>query len=267
MPEKKAGEGAENQNGEGTGAEGGEGTPPVKVVQLSQEKIQELIDKAYQRGATNSADAKKLTDLQTENTRLQGQVTEFESAAASGDQGGEGDGAGSDGELAKLQQLNEANATRIKELDVKLKANEDAHDAQVVVMLEKDLRSQVVAAAAKGGARDPEEVFVLMNSLGMFDMDEESSSWVVKNLKGQVRIDVEENGEPLSVTKAVVEWLDGKPHHKRPTGRTGSGQGAEGAGPSADTPSGIADLRKLSPTEMYQKRHEIIGNLRSGGGQ
>jgi hypothetical protein len=243
--------------GTGDGDGSGDGDKPA-MVQLSQTQLDSMMDKMFAKGARNSADAKKLRELQEANTRLEAQLADAQNSDGDGDGNKDGD--------ARLQQMIEQQTARIEALETENRKKDEEHDKTVTKMLEQDLRGRIIGSAAKAGAREPQEVYTLMSADGIFDVDDESGNWIVKNDKGQVRLDIESGGEPMSPEKAVIEWLDGRPHHKRSSGRTGSGQGESG-GAGKDTPTDLEDIRKLSPSEIYGKRDEILARIRSGGGR
>jgi hypothetical protein len=231
--------------------------PKPETVALTQDQIQKMIDKAYERGARNSADARKLQELEAELGELRTFKTKVEQLKP-----GEGEEDLSKEQLAKLrEQITAEYQTKFDELKAQSERDRAQHDTTVAELLRKDLERQVIASAAKGGAKDATDVFTLMEASGIFDLDEDTGAWVVKDPKtGKVRLDVENNAEPLGVDKAVVEFLDAKPHLKRSSGRTGSGQGT-GGDQSTNQPSGDVDFGKMTASEMYQKKDEILRKL------
>lgn len=130
-------------------------------------------------------------------------------------------------------------------------------------LVKDQLKSRVVSAAARAGARDADELFVLMEHEGVFRR--EDGAWVVVDPEsGRPQIDLEARGEPVSVDRAVERWLKDRPHHKRESGRTGSGQGNDrGSGREVPLPDG-KDPASMTPSELYANRHAVLDAVRAG---
>lgn len=249
------GSGGAPGTGEGAGSGGGSPAGEQKV-ELTQERIQELIDNAYAKGAKNSADAKKVQAMETELEELRGLRSWLEEEAKK-KEGGEGDQASAD----KIAAVKEEYEKRLEKAQKEANEKLEAQEKETQQLREDSLRARVVSGIAKS-ARDPEEVFTLMKAQGLFQYDSEARRWYVVNEKGKPRLDVDADGDYMDPAKAAVEWLEGRPHHKRPTGRSGAGEarreGQEGAG--GESP----DFGNLSPSEIYGQRDKILQRLRGG---
>ena len=164
----------------------------------------------------------------------------------------------------KLRGVKEEYEKRIKKLEGDQITKTTDLQSRVDELRVSGLKSDVVSGVA-GIAADPDEVFTIMNAKGFFKLDEESGKYVVVDPSKQtVQLDVDADGEPLAPGKAAVAWLEEHPRHKRASGRTGSGQGA-GEQAGGEGPSSEIDTKSMKPSEIFQRRHEIVDNLRRGG--
>jgi hypothetical protein len=235
----------------------------LKEITLTQEKLEELMGKAFARGAKNSKEAKEVESMEKELVELRGMKTWLEAEAAAQQKKGKGaDDPDAKAEYQKkLADIKAGYEERVKTLEAAQRAKETSLSAKVEGMRLAGLKGDVVTPIS-GIAANPEEVFTLMNARGCFKWDDESERYVcVDPVKKTVLLDVDADGEPLAPGKYGVQWLDQNPRHKRSSGRTGSGQGsgddAGGEGPS----SGI-DTKDMKPSEVFARRHEIVADLR-----
>lgn len=248
----------DDKNGEGE--KSGEQKP--SKIELTQEKLDELIDKAFARGAKNSKDAKEVQAMKDELEELRGLKSWIEEEAKKQKKGGkEGEGESS----ADFQEKLDAIRAEYEERNAKLKKDFEEKEGKltgtVKDMRRSNLRSDVVTGVA-GIAAEPREVFTLMEAEGYFKEDEETSEYVVIDPKTKkVKLDVDADGEPLSPAKAAAAWLEDHPRHKRASGRTGSGQGS-GDEAGGEGPSSEIDTSKMKPSEIFAKRREIVDSLR-----
>ncbi len=237
-----------------------DGDPKPEPVQLSQERLDELLDKAYARGAKNSKDGQEAVAMRAELEELRVVKTEFDKLKA-----GKGDATG-----VTQEQLDEMKAQIKSEYEAKLEAmskgKEEAEAAQadaVGTYRSKDLERQVVSAASKLGAKDADDVFALMDRAGTFEYDEESDAFVVKDDKGRVRLDVDNDMQPFSVDKRVAEFLDAKPHLKRSSGRTGTGGPGTGEVVGGESPE--LDASNLGAADVLKHGgRAVLESLRTG---
>ncbi len=232
-----------------------DGAPDGAEVQMTQANLDKIIDNSFKRGAKNSADAKKMKSATDALAAAEARIVEFEAAATKA--ADSGDSEASAAEIAKRDQLIEQLKTSVADGQAAVTAEKEARTGEVASLREKDLRAQVVTVAA-AAALNAEDVFVLMQAEGLFKQDEEGN-WLVQR-DGKIQYDIDEGGDPLSIKKAVAQYLDGKPHLKRGSGRTGSGPG--GGAPS-DSDNTVADLdtANMSPTEIFQNKDKILRTL------
>jgi hypothetical protein len=233
-----------------------EGEPAL--VQLSQPRLDELLDKAYARGAKNSKDGQEAQALRKELDELRAVKVEFDQLKA-----GQGAATGvTQDQLDELKdQLKTEYDTKVAALTQRAETAEAGQADTVGQFRSKDLERQVVSAASKLGAKDADDVFALMDRAGTFEYDEDSDAWVVKDDKGRVRLDVDSDMQPYSVDKTVAEYLEAKPHLKRSSGRTGGG------GPGADNSEGTpaVEASNLGSADVLKHGgHAVLDSLRTG---
>lgn len=258
--EKAAEEQAAKEAEEQAAAEREKNAPKVE---MTEEKVQELIDKAYARGARNSKEGKERKQLEEELEELRKFRTDAEKAAKAGGQSDEQQAI-----EAKINELTKEWQEKLTDVTKQLDEEREGRKADKESNYREKLKSSVLAAASAAGAHDPEDVFILMERKGYFKRDDESGSWHILNPEtGKIRIDVEERGDPLSLKKGVAEYVATNPHLKRGSGRTGSGQGGSGAGASdreVPAPAGL-DVDNLKSGDVFTKRKELLAYLRGGG--
>lgn len=239
-----------------------EDVDPSKVITMTEDQMNAFADKMFAKGATNSADAKKLKKLEDERDELQTFKDEAEKNAKK--KGASDDDVAHAQALAELKDEYDKLLGGVKEEFAKEQegraADQESHQ------LEK-LKSQVLTAANAAGAHDPEEVFILMKSKGYFKQDADTGDWVMLNPEnGKIRIDVEAQGDPLSLKKGVAEYIDDRPHSKRSSGRQGSGPGSgpKGSDREVPMPKGL-DAENLSASDVFQNKDKLLAHLRAGG--
>ncbi len=255
-------------------------------VEMSQERLDELLNASFSRGAANGDTAKKLEEAvaaqkasETAITELNEKLEQLKKTAKKGT--GTGDGAD---DLAR-------SAAVVEELTLKLEGITGEYEAKLVALTDRTtaaetagkesdaklrnetLRNDVIRAAADQRAVAPDEVFILMKETGVFKEDSDGNWQVVNPTTGQPRIDVTAEGAPLlSVDAAVEEYLNQRTHMVQPSGRTGSGQGA-GSGQAGDEsntgglpalPEGV-DPDNILPSQFTQYRKEIMAFVAAGG--
>lgn len=227
---------------------------------LTQEKLDELIDRAYARGAKNSADAKKLKKLEDELNGLKEFKANVDRLAKKGKENP--DDQRLQEEIAAIREEYEG---KLREVNEQLETARTTSEKQVNQVRETQLKNEVIRAAHIANATDPEDVFTLMQARGLFKYDDEDG-WVAVGDKGRVRIDVEDGGKPLSIAKAVVDFVSKKPGLKKASGRTGSGQGSGGNGSDREVamPEGL-DIDRMSPSDLYRNKDRVLDWVRGGG--
>jgi len=236
--------------------------PKAKKIEITQEKLDALVDKAFARGAKNSKDAQEVAAMQRELDELRGMKAWLEEAAKKDKDGKGGDNADAKAEFQrKLEEARGEYDKRLKTLESAQKEKETKLSTQVSELHLSGLRADVLSGIA-GAAADAEEVFTLLNAGGHFRFDEESGKYVVIDPKKKsVLLDVDADGEPLAPGKYAVQWLEEHPRHKRASGRTGSGQGA-GDKVGGEGPSSGINTSDMKPSEMFAKRFEIVDDLK-----
>lgn len=238
-----------------------------KKIELTQEKLDKLLDASYARGAKNSKDAKEVDAMQAELGELRGLKTWIEDEGKKvADKKKAGDPDAEAEYQAKVQEIKTEYERRVSKLKEEGEKKHDELSAQVDTLQKATLKSNVVTKIAAVAAA-PDEVFTLMDAQGHFLWDEETKRYVVIDPESKkVRLDVDENGEPLSPDKFAVEWLEEHPRHKRGSGRTGSGQGTGDNADGDQQSAGEVYKPGMKPSEVFQKRGEIIADLRNRGG-
>lgn len=231
--------------------------PKPTKVELSQERLDELLDKAYARGAKNSKDGQEAQATRAEVEELRAVKVEFDKLKA-----GQGDAAGVTKE--QLDELKDQIKTeyegKVATLTERAEKAEGGLADTDAKYRTKDLERQVVSAASRLGAKDADDVFALMDRAGTFQYDDDSNDWIVKDDKGRVRLDVDNDMQPYSVDKTVAEFLEAKPHLKRSSGRTGSGGPGAGDGASDGSP---ADAENVGVSDVMKDPRAVLQRLRA----
>lgn len=237
-----------------------------KTVQWTQAEVEEFGNKMYKKGATNSKDAKKRDAEQVELEELRKfkeDTAKKASDTKTGDDATDADKAWQ----AKLDTMNEEFSGKLEEVTGKLTEAEAGRTADQQAHYGKDLEAQVLTAAAAAGAHDPEDVFLLMERKGYFSRDEESGNWQMMNPDTErIRIDVEEQGNPLSIKKGVAEYVNSRPSYKRPSGRQGSGTDSGSGGPDREIPKADGfDPDNMKASDVFKNRKELVKHVQAGG--
>jgi hypothetical protein len=236
-----------------------------KAVSMSQEQLDSLIDRAYERGATNSADAKKLKALEDENAELKKAKKALEDAKKKGPKADE---SGQDFE-ERIQALTEGYDEKLGALQTQLDTEKAAREEEATKHQLSALETQVVAGAGKSNAIDPNEVFVLMQNQGYFKQDPDNDgNWAPVNPKtGKIRIDVDAGGETMTIAKAVDEYMNDHAHLVRGSKRTGSGQGDGRQDGDREVPSlkEVGDVDNMKPSEVFANRRRLVDHIGAGG--
>jgi len=233
------------------------------LVALSQDRLDGLIDEGYKRGAKNSGEAKKLTDLEAEIKALR------EAAAAKPYGKAKDKGADGDDLEARISQLNEQWEQKLKALDERAVKAEQGRTEEAQKHRRERLRSKVLSAAASKdiNAHSPDQIFTLMEAQNAFKWDEESGDWILVNEKGQIRIDATNGGKNMTVEAGVKEYAERNPHMRRASGRAGSGQADGQATNDRETtpaPKGL-EGETLLPSQVFTNRHAVLRHLEAGG--
>lgn len=192
-----------NTEGTGTPADAGENQGGINI---TQEKLNELIDKAHAKGASKAerAVADKLKEYEAKLAKL-------ESTNANGKAG----------KSYTQEDLDAILERREAEKRAQFAELEQAHQAvqdKAAKMLAKERRAAIVAAAAKHKAVDAADVADLLERHIAHDDDE---ALIVLDERGKPRLGPK--GSPLTVDEFVKTFLDTKPHLKQGTGTTGAG--------------------------------------------
>lgn len=228
----------------------GDGDAPSKI-EISQERLDALINDAYKKGAKNSREAQQ---VQQELQELRAIKQQFEELQAKKDQGG-----GAEDLEALKQQVREEFQAKLEKAESRAAEAENKTADVTAQFRQKDLERIVVAAAGRLGAKDADDVMALMDRAVNFEYDQDAGTWVIKDAKGRVRLDVDNDMQPLAIDKAVAEFLDTKPHLRRSSGRTGSGPGVDGdAGDGSPEP--IGDLS--GKTVLKEGPRAVLDRLR-----
>jgi hypothetical protein len=212
-----------------TGAGNAGGSPePEKVVTLSQEKLNEIIDDAYARAfkkAKGELEEKELNPLrqqleitQAELKRLQEELQK----AAKKDTPAQPPESGDTGnDVIPKAQLEEILAKKEEEFKSLLTQRENElqqRQKMIEMLLAERKRQALEVAASKAGAIEPAIVAKL---LGDYVAEDEQLALYIKSEKGGKRLT--EKGDPMSIEEFVVEWLNKNPYLLRPEVRAGGG--------------------------------------------
>lgn len=230
---------------------------------LPQQRIDELIDEGYKKGAKNSADAKKLADLEREVEALR-KLKERADAKPGG-----GDDKVDDGLEARIAQLTESYDAKLAALTEKAEKAEAERRTEAERHRMERLRARVAAQAGgkDGNAVAPDEVFTLMQSANLFKWDDDGNDWMLVNEKGQIRIDADRGGQNMTVEAGVLEFLEKRPHLRRASGRAGSGQVDGQTTSDRESPAVPKGLEgdSVRASDVFKHRHELLRHVQAGG--
>jgi len=263
---------AETQKGEDLSKAGQQKaeTKEGEGITLTQEKLDELINKAFARGAKNSKEAKEAQKTADELAQLKGQMDYLNEVAKTQKKTGS-QGAGQDDEALqqaqqKIEQMSQEFSQKMATLQEEREAEAERNREQQTKLREQELRTAVFSAASRANAADPEEVLVLMQHKKLFQHSDDDG-WQTFNDKGQLRIDVEAGGDNMSIDKSVAEYINQNPRLQKGTGRTGSGQPGtqKSGGREVPLPDGLPTDRAATPSEIYAQRKQVVKHVQAGG--
>lgn len=127
-------------------------------------------------------------------------------------------------EYRALQEQIEANKTATAEIQAQLKAAQEKATAADVAKRETDLKAAVIAAAAKGKARAPEDDFLLLKAKGLVGYKEDGTPFYHK---------LNEKGEKVAVgspDELLAWYLAADPSRVGGSGNAGPGASHRGTG-------------------------------------
>jgi len=209
---------------------GAGGTEPEKVVTLSQEKLNEIIDEAYARAfkkARGELEEKELLPLrqrlemtQLEVKRLQEEL--LRAGRAPEKNAGAQDKQDKHEETISRAELEELLAKKDEEFKSVLAQKEQElqqRQQTIQALLAERKRQALEVAAAQAGAINPAIVAKL---LADYIAEDEEMTLYVKSEKGEGKR-LSDKGNPMTVEEFVTEWLNKNPYLLRPEVRAGGG--------------------------------------------
>lgn len=217
-----------NNNAQG-GGNGGQnqnaGNQGVNFSAEQQTWLEKKLNEMFARGAEKGEKTwkEKYEALEAENAKLKAGPDDKKA-----DDKGKGDGEKTYTQADVAALL----AKKDEEFNPKLTAAEQ----KVTALMARDRHAEIVTAAVKAKAIDPEDIAILV---GQHIQHDEDGKIVVANEKGQARLN--SKGDPMTVEEFVTAFVNSKPHLKQ-------GANTSGAGSNTNN-NGNTDTKNMRPVD------------------
>lgn len=149
----------------------------------------------------------------------------------------------SDATAKQIAEMNERHKTELAERDVQIKKAAYANK-----------QAKIFAAISKHDVMDIADVAALV--AGNVDLDE-NEVLIIKDETGNTRIDVNENGAPMTIDTYIGEWLNERPHFLK-SSNAGAGSRSQkfGDGTIEIDWTNIEAIRNMPIDELKEKLNE-----------
>lgn len=133
-------------------------------------------------------------------------------------------------DLEKKKEYEKALGLHTERFSTKETAWKTREQALIAELRKDRVRGQIISAATRAGAVDPDDLAALLE--GRIHMGDDFKT-VVRDLKDATRDALNAEGDPMSIDELVTDYLAKKPHLARPAEGEGS-QARGGAGASSE---------------------------------